>query len=67
VLVGSNCFAKGQPIGALDLSGATVAVLVRNRNRVVSPSATEILQEGDAIVLEGSHEQVHAAELKLAG
>jgi monovalent cation:H+ antiporter-2, CPA2 family len=67
VLVGSNCFAKGQAIGALDLAGAKVAVLVRNRNRIVSPAVTEVLQVGDAIVLEGSHEQVQAAELKLAG
>jgi monovalent cation:H+ antiporter-2, CPA2 family len=67
VLIGANCFAKGQAIAAIDLAGAKVAVLVRNRNRIVSPAVTEVLQIGDAIVLEGSHEQVQAAELKLAG
>jgi monovalent cation:H+ antiporter-2, CPA2 family len=67
VLIGANCFAKGQAIEAIDLAGAKVAVLVRNRNRIVSPAVTEVLQIGDAIVLEGSHEQVQAAELKLAG
>jgi K+/H+ antiporter YhaU regulatory subunit KhtT len=66
-LVGNNCFAKGQAIGQLDLAGAKIAVLVRNRNRIVAPAVTEVLELGDAIVLEGSHEQVHAAELKLAG
>jgi monovalent cation:H+ antiporter-2, CPA2 family len=67
VLIGVNCVAKGQAIDGLDLAGATVAVLVRNRHRFVTPSGSEVLRVGDAIVLEGSHEQVHAAELKLAG
>jgi monovalent cation:H+ antiporter-2, CPA2 family len=67
VLIGKNCVAKDRPIDALDLAGATIAVLVRNKQRTLSPSPSEVLREGDAVVLEGSHEQVHAAELKLAG
>jgi monovalent cation:H+ antiporter-2, CPA2 family len=67
VLVGANSFARGLTINALDLAGTKIAVLVRNRQRIVEPAGTERLQEGDAIVLEGTHEQVHAAELKLAG
>jgi monovalent cation:H+ antiporter-2, CPA2 family len=67
VLIGANCYARGLTIEALDLAGTKIAVLVRNRQRIVEPAVTERLQEGDAIVLEGTHEQVHAAELKLAG
>ncbi len=67
VLVGPNCYAKGRALSTLDLSGAKVSVLVRNRERMIDPNGVQILQEGDALVLEGSHEQVQAAELKLAG
>jgi monovalent cation:H+ antiporter-2, CPA2 family len=67
VLIGANCSAREKAIGDLDLAGATIAVLVRNRQRSVAPSSNEVLKVGDAVVLEGSHEQVHAAELKLAG
>jgi monovalent cation:H+ antiporter-2, CPA2 family len=67
VLIGANCSAREMAIGDLDLAGATIAVLVRNRQRSVAPSSNEVLKVGDAVVLEGSHEQVHAAELKLAG
>jgi monovalent cation:H+ antiporter-2, CPA2 family len=67
VVVGKNCRARGLTMDTLDLAGARIAVLVRNRQRIVDPSGAERLQEGDALVLEGTHEQVHAAELQLAG
>ena len=67
VLIGEKCSAKGSAIGDINLVGARIAVVVRNRQRTVSPPPHYVLLLGDAVVLEGSHDQVQAAELKLAG
>lgn len=58
----------GRTLKELDLrglTGATVLAIERKPNQVIFPSATEVLQEGDALVLAGNLESVEAARSRL--
>ncbi len=62
--VGSGSEAAGRCLGELNLrglTGVTVVALSRGAQRIVFPSADEILQPGDVLALTGSHDAITAA------
>jgi CPA2 family monovalent cation:H+ antiporter-2 len=69
VRLGRGSAGVGRTLAELSvraLTGATVLAIIRDREKVIIPTATEALQDGDVLALAGTHEAVEAARSLLA-
>lgn len=70
VRIDAHSPAVGRTLASLRLrgvTGATVLVITRGKERFVIPHADEVLREGDVLAIAGTHDAVDAARRVLGG
>jgi CPA2 family monovalent cation:H+ antiporter-2 len=65
--VSGSDFAMGRTLRQIDLEamGASISAIRRGRERITSPAADMVIEEGDVLVVLGTPEQLDATELRL--
>ena len=69
MVLSAECAAVGRRIDELGLAGADLQINALRRGDIVgeAPDGALVLQEGDAVVLQGPPEQLAHAEQRLIG